>query len=217
MNQPNQLEQDKSTAATTGNRINSDHIQIDTTDTDVLDGQQDQTSTEDGSGIRIPVLPPLAEIDTSSSSGKRKGNSMCFDQNNTVRRDWIEAKRQRMEDPDVIVYPTKLTVFKDCLGKSNLRRIPEGEIEVQFRDKMVEYLREKSTQCCFSQRHNQYNKCTCLKELMENDDANTAIVADIVTSYYGLVHKERQALMSHKVYNVMDQKLSAKLKDIKSI
>ena len=189
MNANNEIK-DESTAVTSGNRsINSDHIRFDTITTEASIPPQDQHN-EDASGFStIPALPPLTLINAPAGDReKRKGNSMSFKANNTIRKDSIQAKRQR-----------------------------QGYTSEEFREKMTVYLRDKSTQCCFSQRHNKFTKCTCLKDFMHNNDANISIVADIVTSYHGLVYKERQSLLSNKIYNVMDQKLTSKLHNIKSI
>ena len=125
MNANNQIE-DKSTAATSGNCINSDHIcSNNMINADVSVPSQDQ-HIEDNSGFSVPVLPPLTLIDAPSDREKRKDNSMCFEVNNTIRKDSIQVKRQQQGDTSYIVHPAKLDMFKKCLNQTNVRRILEG-------------------------------------------------------------------------------------------
>ena len=91
-------------------------------------------------------------------------------------------------------------------------------METSFRSKMIDFLKDKAGMNCFSPRHNKKNNCTCLKDLLERDsDNNINAVADIVTAYYQLGHKERSSLLCNKVFEVMDRKINPRLKTMSSM
>ena len=223
---------DESTAATSGNRINNDHIVVPMPDSLSLAFSSFSVSNPGNSSLAfsstsvqgrsagsdsfsIPALPPLSLISTPQNQERR--TKRAFELNNTIRVDSIEAKKQRSGQVGHLIHPTKIERFKRLLNQTNIRRIPEGQDEVDFRQQMVEYLNDKVGAFCYSQRQCQSTKCTCLKELCDGQDDNIDIVADIVTSYYGLVYNERHSILSNKIHSMMDLKVSPKLKSVKNM
>ena len=168
---------------------------------------------------QISNLPPLDTVETTTvQHEKKKGNEKSFKVNNTTRKDGVELKRQKEGKEGNVLHPVNITLFKNSLNQSNVRRILHGcEMETLFRSKMIEFLKDRAGMNCFSQRHNKFTKCTCLKELFEASDRNINVVADIVTSYYQLEYKERCGLFSHKLYEIMDRKITPRLKTVNSM
>ena len=192
-------------------RINPDHILV----TDVVS----VSDVMDAPGQGIALLPPpLSTIETETAT-RRKGNAGIFKANNQVRKDSADIMKEFGTNRGQLRHPVNDPRIRKVLGQTNLRKIPAGnsELESLFRSTMIEFLTEKADSCCFSPRHNQYTKCTCLKELLQRNDRNIEAVSDIVTSYYQYGYKERFSLFSNKVFEIMDRKMSPRLKSVSNM
>ena len=165
-----------------------------------------------------PDLPPLATVETSTER-RKKGNRKAFKAKNTTRHDSVELKKLNVGEKGKVQHPVNMIYFSDILTKGTQRRIQlDCPMETSFRSKMIDFLKDKAGMNCFSPRHNKKNNCTCLKDLLERDsDNNINAVADIVTAYYQLGHKERSSLLCNKVFEVMDRKINPRLKTMSSM
>ena len=167
-----------------------------------------------------PSLPPLDSIDAgiiAEQEPRRKGNSRSFQVANTVRKDSTQQQREVVEQDGIVLHPVKMAEFGKYLQQTNVRRIPEGEVECRFREGMKQFLLDRVGKLCWSQRHKHSTKCTCLKELLARDDQNVNVLADMVTSFYQLKSLERQSILTNKVFSIIDNKVTAKLKSISSM
>ena len=190
-------------------RINPDHIFR----TDVVSFSDVVGGTPNEGLAQLP--PSLTTIETQTVA-RRIGNRGSFKPKNTIRKDSAEAMREFDLDGGNVKHPVNDPRIRKVLQQTNLRRVPSdgSELCTLFRNKMIDFLTEKSENCCYSPRHNQYTKCTCVKELLQRNSGNIEAVSDIVTSYYQFSYKERFTLFSNKVFEIMDRKITPRLKSV---
>ena len=162
------------------------------------------TNPRDDNDPPLPPLPPLP-IARTSCSASTNNNKRKFKTSNTVRTDSTVSKKSKQGLAGSVEHPARLKAFTKSLQQTGIQRIPEGLLS-QFNSKTRDFLLDQKLLKCFNKRRNQASNCTCLKQLLQRNQATLNIVADIVTAHFNLPLFNRDLLVYNKIHDLMDSR-----------